>query len=140
MSNLAQVQWSYYFMSIKFCGHKVAFGVSIKFLWEQHNIGWISNLWIFADFFAQCSALNRVTRTVTLCFTPHPLFQWYLQSNEILLNLGVKCWNSAFNVHRSRVIIVVVQGGAVKIYVAAVRSAKGNTRWNPISHQIGWKN
>jgi len=32
----------------------------------------------------------------------------------------MKCWNSAFNAHGSRVIIVVVHVGAVKIYVAAV--------------------
>jgi hypothetical protein len=32
----------------------------------------------------------------SLCFHPHPLFQRYLQSNEILLHLRMKCWNSAF--------------------------------------------
>ncbi len=32
----------------------------------------------------------------------------------------MKCWNSAFNAQCSRVIIVVLQVGAVKIYVAAV--------------------
>ncbi len=31
----------------------------------------------------------------------------------------MKCWNSAFNAQSSRLIIVVVQLGAVKIYVAA---------------------
>jgi hypothetical protein len=34
----------------------------------------------------------------------------------------MKCWNSAFNAQGSRVIIVVVQVGAVKIYVAAMSS------------------
>jgi hypothetical protein len=70
---------------------------------------------------------NRVMCKVTLCFTPissafgpYPLFQWYPQSKEILLNLGMKWWNSAFNAQGSNVIIVVVQVGAVKIYVAAV--------------------
>jgi hypothetical protein len=38
-----------------------------------------------------------------------------------LLNLGMKCWNSALNARGSRVIIAVVQVGAVKIYVAAVQ-------------------
>jgi hypothetical protein len=33
---------------------------------------------------------NRVARNVTL-------FQWYPQTKEILLNLSMKCWNSAFN-------------------------------------------
>jgi len=51
-------------------------------------------------------------------FTPYPLFQWYLQNNETLLNLSMKCWNSTFNAQGWRVIIVVVQVGAVKICVA----------------------
>jgi hypothetical protein len=44
-----------------------------------------------------------------------------LQSNEISLNLGMKCWNSAVNAQGSRVIIVV-QVGAVKTYVARVQA------------------
>jgi predicted oxidoreductase (fatty acid repression mutant protein) len=42
------------------------------------------------------------------------------QSNQILL--------SAFNAQDSRVIIVVVQVGAVKIYVAAVETLRINER------------
>jgi hypothetical protein len=34
----------------------------------------------------------------------------------------VKCKNSAINAQGSRVIIVVLQGGVVKIYVAAVKA------------------
>jgi hypothetical protein len=34
----------------------------------------------------------------------------------------MKCWNSAFNAQGSRVTIVAVQVGAVKIYVAAVEA------------------
>jgi hypothetical protein len=69
---------------------------------------------------------NRVIREVTSpcfhpgfgpAFTSNPLSQWYPQSNEILLNLSMKCSNSAFNGQRSRVIIVVVLAGAVKIYL-----------------------
>jgi len=56
---------------------------------------------------------------VTLSFTPHPLSQWYRQSKNIKINLSMKCWNSAFNAQGSRVIIVVVQRGVVKIHVAA---------------------
>jgi hypothetical protein len=37
----------------------------------------------------------------------------------------MKCWNSAFNAQGSRVIIVVVQVRAVKIYVAAVKALRG---------------
>jgi hypothetical protein len=41
----------------------------------------------------------------------------------------MKCWNSAFNAQGSRLIIVLVQGGAVKIYVASVEALinKGKT-------------
>jgi hypothetical protein len=53
------------------------------------------------------------------CFHPFPLFQ---QSKKKLLNLIMKCWNSAFNAQRSRLIIVGVQVGGVKIYVAAVEA------------------
>ncbi len=48
----------------------------------------------------------KVSHKVALSFTPNPLFQWYPQSKKILLNLSI--------------IIVVVQVGAVKIYVGAV--------------------
>jgi hypothetical protein len=79
---------------------------------------------------------NDVIRKVTLSFTPYPLcfdplsplFQWYPQSKEILLNLSVNCWNSGFNAQGSRVIIVVVQVGAVKIYVAAVEALRKKER------------
>ncbi len=42
-----------------------------------------------------------------------------MQSKEILLNLSMKFWNSAFNAQGSRVIIVVAKVRTVKIYVAA---------------------
>jgi hypothetical protein len=64
---------------------------------------------------------NKVMWKVALSFTLYPVFMWYLQSKEILLNLSLKCWKSAFNAQGPRVIIiVVVQVGAVKIYVPAV--------------------
>jgi len=40
----------------------------------------------------------------------------------------MKCWNSAFNAQGSRVIIVVVPLGAVKIYVAAVEALRKKER------------
>ncbi len=51
-----------------------------------------------------------------LCFHPPDpsLTGWNPQSNEILLNLSVKCSNSAFNVQGSRIIIVDVHVGVVK--------------------------
>ncbi len=63
----------------------------------------------------------KVICKVTLYFTPYPVFQWYPQSKQILLNVRMKCWHSAFNAQGSRVIIVVVHIGAMKIYVARCR-------------------
>ncbi len=40
----------------------------------------------------------------------------------------MKCWNSAFNAQRLRVIIVIVRVGAVKIYVAAVEALRKKER------------
>jgi hypothetical protein len=48
----------------------------------------------------------------------------------------MKCYNSAFNAQDSRLIIVVVQLGVVKIYVAAIGGAqeKGKTGSNSVYH------
>jgi len=40
----------------------------------------------------------------------------------------MKCWNSAFNAQGSRLIIVVVQVGAVKICVAAMEALRKKER------------
>jgi hypothetical protein len=40
----------------------------------------------------------------------------------------MKCGNSAFNARGLRVIIVVLQAGAVKIYVAAVKAPTQNEK------------
>jgi len=63
-------------------------------------------------------------------------FEWGPQCKEILLNLGMKCWNSAFNLQGPRLIIVVVQVGAMKIYVEALRKKErgSKTRWNSVYH------
>jgi hypothetical protein len=61
-------------------------------------------------------------------FTPYPLFQLYPRSNEIFLNFNLKCWNSACNAQGSKVIIVIVQVGAPKIYVAAVEALRKKER------------
>jgi predicted oxidoreductase (fatty acid repression mutant protein) len=47
---------------------------------------------------------------------------------EILLNLSMKSWKSAFNAQCSRAIIVVVQVGAVKIYGATVEAVREKER------------
>ncbi len=47
-----------------------------------------------------------------------------------MLKLGTKCWISAFNAQGSRGIIVAVQVGAVKMYVAEVEALRKNeSRW-----------
>jgi len=49
----------------------------------------------------------------------------------------MKCWNLASNAQGLKLIIVVVQVGVVKIYVATkdgVSQAKGKTRWNSVYH------
>ncbi len=35
-------------------------------------------------------------------FTPYPLFEWGLQSKEVLLNLGMKCWSSGHLMNKVR--------------------------------------
>jgi len=58
---------------------------------------------------------------------PIPSFSGIHKSKEILLHLDMKCWNSAFNAQGSRVIIVVVHVGAVKIHVEQCRRS-GNRK------------
>ncbi len=85
----------------------------------------------------------RVIGKDILCFTPYPLFQWYLQSKKILLHLSMKCQNSAFNAQGSRVIIVLVQVRAVKICVAPVEwrhSRKRKESETQFTTKIGGKN
>jgi hypothetical protein len=47
---------------------------------------------------------------------------------KFLLNLSMKRWNSAFNAQGSRLIIVVVQVRAVKLYVASVEALREKER------------
>ncbi len=81
-----------------------------------------------------------------LLSTPNPSFSGGSnpQSKKILLNLRMKCWNSVrnaasqhLNAQGSRVIIVAVKVGAVKIYVTTVEALreKRKTRWNSGNHQ-----
>jgi len=42
----------------------------------------------------------------------------------------MKCWNSAFNAQCSRVTIVLVQVGVVKLHVAAVEALRKNERYD----------
>jgi len=63
------------------------------------------------------------------------------QCKENLLNLSVKCWNSAFNAQGSRLIIVVLHVRAVKNICSSSGGAeeRWKTRWNSVYHQYWWK-
>ncbi len=52
----------------------------------------------------------------------------------------MKCWNPTFNARGSRLIIVLVQLGAVKIYVAAVEALRQKERQDQtrFTHQNWW--
>jgi hypothetical protein len=45
-----------------------------------------------------------------------------------MLQLTMKCWNSTFNAQGSRLIIIIVQLGLVKIYVAVMEALKKKER------------
>jgi len=45
-----------------------------------------------------------------------------------MLQLIMRCGNSAFNAQGSKLIMVLVQGGAVKIYVASVEALRKKER------------
>jgi hypothetical protein len=70
---------------------------------------------------------NKVICKVTLSFTRLFPFSVVSQGEEIWLNLSMKCRISTSNAQGSRVIIVIVQVGVVKIYVAAVEALKVKT-------------
>ncbi len=76
-----------------------------------------------------------------VCFHPHPLFQWYPQSKEILLILSMKCWNSAFNAQGSRVIFNNCAGTSNEKICSSSGDAqeKGKTGWNSVYQQNCWK-
>jgi hypothetical protein len=90
---------------------------------------------------------NRVICEVALsspslwaCLHPLSLFQWYPQSNEILLNLSMKCWNSALNAQGLRVIIVVVQGRSSENICQVEQPTSDHLRYgsSPFLHKVGF--
>jgi len=134
-------------------------------LWVLWIDGIVRNEWKIALAIRAIRVIRKVTLSspcLWASLTTYPLFQWYLQSKEILINLSMKWWYSAFNAQCSRLnliykskrgvclcgqklgsawkIIVVVQLGAVRIYVAAVEALwqKRKTGWNLVCHQNWW--
>jgi len=81
-----------------------------------------------------CRVICKVTLSLGL-LSPHiPSFGGIRKvGKEILLNLSMTCWNSVFNAQGSRVIIVVVQVGEVKIYVATVEALRKKERQDETS-------
>ncbi len=67
----------------------------------------ITNIYSFFELFGNCvikgHAIESSRKSPCLHpvfgppFIPHPLFEWGRQSKKLLLNLGMKCWNSTFN-------------------------------------------
>jgi hypothetical protein len=102
------------------------FWVHRGFLNSLHLLSSEPSQWIFSFRLSFEKLLTkRVIHKVTLSspclsplipstFIPYPLFEWCRKVKETLLNISMKCWNSAFNAQGSRVGIVV---GAVKIYM-----------------------
>ncbi len=70
----------------------------------------------------------------------NPLFQWYPESNEILLNLSMKRWNSAFNAQGLIVIVVVVHDMSSENICSCSGGAqeKWKTGWNSVYHKKWW--
>ncbi len=93
-----------------------------------YKVFFLTNFSIFFHIWELYVKLPSVSPPISLAFPPYPLYQWYPQSKEILLNAGMKLWNLAFNAQGSRVIIVVVQVGVVKIYVAIVKALRKKER------------
>jgi hypothetical protein len=75
-------------------------------------------------------------------FTRYPVFQWYPQSKEILWNLGMKCWNSAFTAQGLRVIIAGRTGRSRENICKSSGGAqeKRKTGCNSVYNQNWWKN
>jgi hypothetical protein len=72
--------------------------------------------WIFKLYLEWRLGTRVISVKWHLSFTPYPLFEWYLQRKEILLNLSTKCSNSAFDAQGLRVIIVSSCIGRSKIW------------------------
>jgi hypothetical protein len=87
------------YLSIAFWTYRPIPGIAYVFkFWYQPGLG----IGSFKKLSYQCGLGIKVIRKVTfsftpypLCFHPYPLLQWYPQSKKILLNLSMKCWNSA---------------------------------------------
>ncbi len=77
----------------------------------EYYCGLESSIW--CHYFENCPVIKLSCRGM------------YLQSNEILFNLNMKCWNSAFYAQGSKIIIVVLQVGAVKIFVVTGKRKEG---------------
>ncbi len=142
-----------------FCWYISISGESWKFFWfgtfmlqhsSEENVRFgiltpmtlISN-WILEPLYEFIRVIPKVTLSSPCLWASfHPLspLSWYLQSKDILINLSMKCWYEAFNAQGSRLIIVVVQLGAVKIYVAARQALRKKDRQDErqVYHQNWW--
>jgi hypothetical protein len=68
---------------------------------------------------------------VTLQISPIPLFQWYPQSKDILINLSMKCWRTRFETNYSSCTVRSSEN-------ICSDQEKGKTGWNSVYHQNWW--
>jgi hypothetical protein len=86
---------------------------------------------------ANIKIICKVTLSLGL-LSPQTLLCGYPLNKEILLNLKMKCWNSAFHAQGSRLIILALQVGAVKIYAATVEALKKEERQGEVQFTLEW--
>jgi len=93
---------------------------------------WGSEVLVFVEYNKVCIKEICKFTLSSPCLSPlNPSFSGVRKvrkSQYEMLKLNAKCWISAFNAQGSRGIIVVVQVGAVKIYVATVETLRKKER------------
>lgn len=77
-------------------------------------------MWIFINTIELSVSNPGFNLSLNLLSPPMPSFSGICEVKISLTNLRMKCYYSAFNAQGPKLIIIVVQLGAVKIYVAAV--------------------
>jgi hypothetical protein len=83
----------------------------------QKLLSWAKiNKWIIF-FLLPLRVIRKVTQSLRMLSPPIPAFSDIRKGNFIKSQYEMKAWNSAFNAQCLRVIIVVVQVGAVNIYM-----------------------
>ncbi len=103
----------------------IAEGWEYFYLCKAKNTRWLMERFVAIELSIKSHCLHPVFGPAFTLLFPLSVVsaKW-----EILLNLSMKSWKSAFNAQCSRAIIVVVQVGAVKIYGATVEAVREKER------------